>query len=357
MIRIKDIQEELKGLVGWEQSVDDRKEIDVDLTDSESGLYFQGAHPLLTLANIEAIMPAGDITLSDYLRRETNKAITTVLQRFQTNKTLEQGSNRVLQKDTFYPTSQYHAQAVASANSKVGFEIKQKRSVGVSVRINKIGLKFTAPCTVVVKLEHSGKSHPVKVFELEYALENQGTQWFEVDDTFIAGEEESYGTWRLTYDQRTLPVDVLGISPGPVHSCARNSTKYVTVVPIRIEQGGKRDYSKHTPGINVDVTIGCDITDFIIKQRHSFANVIQLQVATTLLRTMAMNPDARVNSNQSNVSRLDILYELDGNTAGYRPGGLGNALKQAYEEISIDTTGIDSFCLPCRRKGVKYRTV
>ena len=82
MIRIKDIQEELKGLVGWEQSVDDRKEIDVDLTDSESGLYFQGAHPLLTLANIEAIMPAGYITLSDYLRRETNKAITTVLSAF-----------------------------------------------------------------------------------------------------------------------------------------------------------------------------------------------------------------------------------------------------------------------------------
>ena len=93
-------------------------------------------------------------------------------------------------------------------------------------------------------------------------------------------------------------------------------------------------------GINCEITVGCDLTDFIISQRQIFQTVIQRQVAAIALRTMAMNPDVRVNRNQSNVSRMDILYELDGNTQG-RPGGLGYDLKKAYEALSLDTQGLD----------------
>lgn len=71
-------------------------------------------------------------------------------------------------------------------------------------------------------------------------------------------------------------------------------------------------------GLNVEISVGCDLTDFIVSQRQLFANVLQLQVAYNALRTMAMNPDVRVNRNQSNVSRMDILYELDGNTGAER---------------------------------------
>ena len=61
-----------------------------------------------------------------------------------------------------------------------------------------------------------------------------------------------------------------------------------------------------------------------------FSTVLQRQVAATLLRTMAMNPDIRTNRNQSNVSQQGILYEIDGNPEG-RAGGLGHELKKGYE--------------------------
>ena len=109
-------------------------------------------------------------------------------------------------------------------------------------------------------------------------------------------------------------------------------------------------------GINVEISVGCDLTDFIISQRSMFANCLQMQVAYNLLRTMAMNPDVRVNRNQSNVSRMDILYELDGNTQG-RKSGLGWELEKAYRALSLDTAGIDGICLPCNNHGVRYRTV
>jgi hypothetical protein len=110
-------------------------------------------------------------------------------------------------------------------------------------------------------------------------------------------------------------------------------------------------------GINCVISVECDLTPFIAEQRMIFANVIQKQVAATALRTMAMNPDVRVNRNQSNASKMDILYELDGNTNSQRPNGLGYELKKAYEALSLDTSGIDRICLTCNNGGVKYRTI
>ena len=87
-----------------------------------------------------------------------------------------------------------------------------------------------------------------------------------------------------------------------------------------------------------------------------FATVLQRQLAATVLRTMAMNPDVRTNRNQSNVSAQGILYELDGNPQG-RAGGLGYELKKGYEALDLDTRDIDRICLTCRPIGVRYRTV
>ena len=108
-------------------------------------------------------------------------------------------------------------------------------------------------------------------------------------------------------------------------------------------------------GLNCEITVGCDLTDFIVEQRAIFQTVIQRQVAAIALRTLAMNPNVRVNRNQSNASKMEILYELDGNVEG-RPGGLGYDLKKAFEALRLDTQGIDRICLSCNNRGVKYRT-
>jgi hypothetical protein len=109
-------------------------------------------------------------------------------------------------------------------------------------------------------------------------------------------------------------------------------------------------------GLNVEVSVGCDLTDFIIRERRLFATVVQRQVAAIALRTMAMNPDVRVNRNQSNASRMEILYELDGDVQS-RALGFGSELRKAYEALSLNTSGIDRICLSCNNRGVKYRTV
>lgn len=107
--------------------------------------------------------------------------------------------------------------------------------------------------------------------------------------------------------------------------------------------------------MNLQFSIGCDLTDTIVEQRGIFADVIQKQVASDMLRTIALNPNVRVNRNQANVGRDNILYELDGNGMGVK--GLNGDLERAYKALSIDTKGLDKVCLGCHTGGVRIRAI
>ena len=108
--------------------------------------------------------------------------------------------------------------------------------------------------------------------------------------------------------------------------------------------------------MNIEVSVGCDLTDFIIQQRNIFATVLQRQLAVDVIRTMALNPQVRVNRNQANASKEELLYEIDGNPQG-RATGLGKELKEAYDALDLDTRGLDRICLTCQPNGVRYTKV
>ena len=62
MIQTDKIQNALLHVVGWEQSSyeGDKFRLSNTLTYSESGLFFQNVHPLLTLQNLYNIAPNFD---------------------------------------------------------------------------------------------------------------------------------------------------------------------------------------------------------------------------------------------------------------------------------------------------------
>ena len=440
MIRINEICEALKNVCGWEQSYDPAKAIDDNLTQTESGLYFQGAHPLLTLDNMAAIMPDdwgiqypvwdaltqwkqnkvvqyGNDTngnklfwkakadnvgeeptedslfwskyniLSDFLERMTRNGIATAIQTFTQIKQLEKETRNLLERKTFFDGSGRIRATIQNTHKLVGFEIVPVRSMGVTTKIEKIGLQMTgATGKVRMYLFHSSQIDPVKTFDLDFTVTNGGFQWFPLTDCYlpyISDANNAGGSWFLCYNQDELPAGMEAInvskdwSREPCGTCNMGSvevwrelTKYLQVTPFMYnapetfaEYPELWDiaYTMYTRtqnyGLNCEITIGCDLTDFIISQRQIFQTVIQRQVAAIALRTLAMNPNVRVNRNQSNATRMDILYELDGNTSGVRPGGLGYDLKKAYEALRLDTQGLDRICLSCNNHGVRYRTV
>jgi hypothetical protein len=440
MIRINEICEALKNVCGWEQSYDPAKAIDDNLTQTESGLYFQGAHPLLTLDNMEAIMPDdwgiqypvwdaltqwkqnkvvqyGNDTngnklfwkakadnvgeeptedslfwskyniLSDFLERMTRNGIATAIQTFTQIKQLDKETRNLLERRTFFDGAGRIRATLQNNHKLVGFEIVPVRAMGVTAKIEKIGLQMTGGTGVVrMYLFHSSQIDPIKTFDLNFTVTNGGFQWFPLTDCYlpyISDKNNAGGSWFLCYNQDELPAGMEAInvskdwSREPCGTCNMGSvevwrelTKYLQVTPFMYnapetfaEYPELWDiaYTMYTRtqnyGLNCEITIGCDLTDFIISQRQIFQTVIQRQVGAIALRTLAMNPNVRVNRNQSNATRMDILYELDGNTSGVRPGGLGYDLKKSYEALQIDTQGLDRICLACNNRGVRYRTV
>lgn len=434
MYRLQDIQKALSKVVGWEQSYNPAEAIDVDLTESESGLTFQGAHPLLTLDNMRSVMPddwgyqypewaegteykEGDKVrhsemvwiavqdnvgqeptaesiywaayniLSDFLRKLTKDGIAKAVQTFMQVKQLDKETRNLMERRTFFDGAGRIRATLQNNHKLVGFEIVPVRSMGVTAKIEKIGLQMTgATGKVRMYLFHSSQIDPIRTFDLDFTVTNGGFQWFTLDGCFlpyISDLNNSGGSWYLCYDQDELPAGMEAInvskdwSREPCGTCNRGSletwrelTKYLQVSPFAVN--APETFAEYPElwdiaqtmytntinyGLNCEITVGCDLTDFIISQRQVFQTVIQRQVAVSALRILAMNPNVRVNRNQSNATRTDILYELDGNTSGVRPGGLGYDLKKAYEALSIDTKGLDRICLSCNNRGVKYRTV
>lgn len=437
MIRLYEIQEALAHVVGWMQDYNPEHTIDDDLTESESGLYFQGAHPLCTLANVRSIMPddyiqkypayvaganyykgdkvrhAGGLWIaldfnhdstpgpdtsdwnpfhmeSDFVRELTANGINTVVQQFLQMKQLQEETRNLLERRTFFDGAARLAATIEPRGKIVGFEIVPVRAMGVTTKIERIGLQMVGGTGKVrLYLFHSSQVAPKQVIDLEFTNTNGGFQWFTPETPvylpYIGGDgvdNDAGGAWFLCYNQNDLPAGMQALnvskdwSVEPCQTCLggsieswRQMTKYLQVSPFGIHAPldfhdypemfdiGEIGYTNTMNyGLNVEITVGCDLSDFIISQRNIFATVIQKQIAANVLRTIAMNPDVRVNRNQVNVTRDGILYELDGDPRG-KLSGLVYELQQAYKALSLDTRNLDRICLQCNNHGVKYRTV
>lgn len=435
MVRANDIQEKLLRLIGWEQNYDtsDLKISDA-LTVSESGLYFQQIHPLLTLQNMSCIAPdfnnitfpeynsekeysKGNVVdyqgtqykalqkaqgkqpdieseywvetnlFSEWLESKTKASIQKAIARYCNEKTVEGTNKPLCESRTLFDGTGRLVDTVKNKKNLVGFEIVPVRAKGVTTKINKICLQFTKAGEYTLYLMHSSMDAPVKIIKLNKIRDNSA-EWFTVDDLYLPYQSEDNdagGSWYLCYFQSELPEGSQAIrknkdwSKEPCGSCSRREllawmawSKYLEIHPFFVNEEliNTKDKSLHlwdvennqytydnNYGLNLEVTVSCDITDFIIEQRMMFQDVIAKQVAVDMLREFAYNSNVRTNRHSINASRLDILYEVDGDSSSMKKSGLSYQLDMAFKAIKLSTSGIDRVCLPCRNNGIKYRTV
>ena len=430
MIRIAQIQDELLHLVGWEQSYDPQKQIDAALTESESGLTFQQAHPMVTLENLRSIMPEdyyyqypeykatteygkgvkvsyqskvweskqnhneGNTPAEDseywqvydfvsvWIERLTRSAIAKVVQQFLTQKSLLRESKTLLERRSLFDGAGRLNNTIANGQRLVGMEIVPAYSMGVTTKIERIGLQMTgATGKVTLYIFHSSERDPYKTIEFDVAKGDGSMEWKTLQNCYLPYKGDT-GAWYVVYNQADLPAGMEAVnvtkdwSREPCGTCNRGSleawralTKYMMVSPFKVNaletfaeypelwDIEENTYTNtHNYGINMELSVGCDLTDFIIHERAIFATVLQKQMAADILRTLAMNPEVRVNRNQANASRENLLYEVDGNPQG-RATGLGKELKEAYDALDLDTRGIDRICLTCKPTFVKYTHV
>lgn len=427
MIRIADIQDKMLHLVGWKQSYDlSDIMLSSNLTQTESGMYFQQIHPLLTLDNLRSIAPdfqnynwqvhdvnkaykSGEVVriddslykaiqdvpeetdildseywtetnpFSEWLEEKTKASIVKLVNKFINMKLADKATKSLIENKILFDGTGRLTNKIENRNKLVGFEIDTVRSKGVTAKIDKIGLQMTEPGSYTLYIFHSSNPEPIYTLTFEKTKANS-LEWFKPKDDILLPYEstntDAGGSWYLVYKQSELPENAQAIykdrdwSTGPCKACSRSEflayqawSRYIEVHPFYISEDEEFDpeimnftYDKNY-GINLEVSAYCDLTDFIIKQRAMFQDVLSKQVAIDFLREFAYNPNVRTNRHSINASKLDILVELDGDSNSMRQSGLSYELDIALKALSISTQGLDRVCLPCVNNGIKYRSI
>ena len=436
MVRIQEIQEGLLHLIGWRQSYDANDGVISEaLTQSESGLYYQDAHPLLTLQNLQSIAPdfsnisypahsteetyAKGVVVTDsdkhykslkavpeniqitdteywietnpfseWLETKTKACITKAISCYVNEKVAKGTYKTLCEKKTLFDGTGRIYDTIKNKNNLVGFEIVPIRAKGVTTKINRIGLQFSEPGDYTILVMHSSLMEPYYQETFTKRIGNN-VEWFtpsqELYLPYETDEIDAGGSWYICYVQSQLPTGSQAIrksrdwSKGPCNECSRHEyetwriwSKYLEVhpfyvneelVPIVDEQvqlwdveNNLYDYSTNY-GLNLDITVACDMTDFIIEQRQMFTDYLSKSLAIDFLREFAYNPNVRTNRHSINASRPDILYEIDGDSSSMKKSGLSYQLELASKAIQVSTEGIDRVCLPCVNHGIKYRAV
>ena len=449
MLRAKYIQDSLLGLVGWKQTDDANPDLllSSNLLGSESGLYYQQAHPLLTLNNMASIAPDfSDYskpeydTAATYLKDQIVKVSTTVdetttvqyfkaIENVPTNmkpgvaegwpnywietspfsewledktrstiyKAIYQYLNEKQNKGTYknlledrilFDVTTRISDKITNTESLVGFEVLPARAKGVTIKVNKIGLHFSMPGTYKVYIMHSSKQMPV--YALTFTKTQANTcEWFKTDGLYLPYIESENdvvaGSWYICYLQSELPAQSQAINRSydwsgmTCRTCNRRDyeaylawSKYMEINPFRVngndlsvedeslalwDAEDMQYFTDKTWGLNLDVTVGCDLTDFIVDQRWLFQDVLMKQMAVDALREFVYNPNVRTNRHSVNAGRTEILYEIDGDSSSMRESGLAYELKQAFGAVKLATSGINRVCLPCCNHGLRYKPI
>lgn len=380
MYDIQTIKTGLLGLIGYRQNIDPTGTQLSEMTTSESGLFYNNAHPLLTFGNLLSIAPQFDLlaattaTFTDWLKERTEQGIIQALNFWLENKVKKNTARNLLTRSTLFETTGNFVDLIDVKDYRVGFEIIPLRSNGVVQRITQVGLQFTQNQTIPIKLFQSGKLEPIFSFDFVYTG-GGSVQWFDLSTLDAIWSMKGGASYYLSYDLNTIvgnPINgvydyALGLDSSRfgrldlftfnrffgVHGY-KTSESFVALGDLTKNQ---YDYSTNY-GVNLKFDARTDYTDFILEQKSLFTTAIQKQVAINLIQELGNNSNARANRNEGNVNWEKVQFALRGDTQTTRKQfGLYAEFYQAIDAIQFDTTGIDNAILPVKRRGTRFTTI
>ena len=408
MYNVNTIKSELLSLNGWRQNPDPSGEQLLEMTTSETGLFYNDEHPMLTYDNLFSIatdselyvyptfQPAktdyaiGDIVEStllyyrikvdavaqpvtntefwkvwnpftQWLRDRTESAIIQAVNDWYNKKSKFGTISNLLERDiVLIGSADFDDEDSKSPGRVVGQCFKSTRSRSLLTKVTEISLQFTDNQDITVKVFKKGTKTPVFTETLTYA-NSGGVQWFTVDWTL-----ESNEVYFVGYDDDSVTGSSLNSIFSGYNGCYPKG-KYYTMQSYSVESDftemwNESDVSYNGStnyGLNYKLYVGCDYTDFIVDQKDKFKTVIAKRVAMNLLRELVFNSNASVNSKAANVDKKLLLYEIDGDSQGDKDNN--GLLRYQYDSslmaIQFDYKGIDRVCMPCRRRAPEIKGI
>ena len=245
MYDINKLVQSFSTLVGWK---------DTNLNTSESGLYYQEAHPLLTLRALKGVMPKdmaerlplyeqgrvypkdaevhqgnkGYKSLVDnnsqpientsnwkeidfferYLTSITERGIKKAVIRFVNEKIVGMETKNLVDRRTLFDGAGRREARTENKGRLVGFEITPTRTNGILTTINKVGMQMCGNVgKVKLYLFHSSVVEPIATKEVEITSDKGSFAWFDLGWTlpYVSDDTNAGGSWYIVYNQADLP--------------------------------------------------------------------------------------------------------------------------------------------------------
>lgn len=258
----------------------------------------------------------------------------------------------------------------------VGVKFTLKANNDLSVLINKVSFQLDMP-SPDLKLYLFSDDSPTAISTTPCNYNaGRAVKWFDTDIRL----SESTTNYYLGYFETDLAEGAQSIKKvldyvggySTCQTCGYNETtaryyqarvKYVDIQPFYIDADNLNGvelpdmtYANYVDqnnfGMNIHATVGCDITDFLCRNKSLLREPIAIQMAIDLLTAIMTSQRDNV---QVEKAKSEIAYLLNGDKTQYSKGLYGQ-LDNAIDALSFDLSGINKVCLPCAKKpGLVYR--
>jgi len=270
-----------------------------------------------------------------------------------------------------------------------GFEIFLKDNRDLITVIKKLGTQFTTTNPdFVLYIFHSSQSEPLQKIPLALA-KAISFEWTSLPSTILKYLSYDYGvggSFYIGYYEEDMADGCMAINKGydfatiPYCRSCNNDfrywsswSEYLRIQPFTVGAsdivgikpsdlaGNPTLWDIHTNqyqytknfGLNLDLTVKCDVTDFLCRETYLFTDCLMKQVAMDVLNLIAFNFRNNTAAKQTKDLAMYALNNKDNNTPG-----VSSKFEKAIKALSFDISDMNDACLPCDQKyGSNWATI
>ena len=339
MFDITKVENSLVGIVGHRQPGDsDYAVLDAANLASTSGYYVTD----IPLAKIEYFKDAQDfeaITDVDFntkLQEVQKSSIASVCNQVFT-------SEDFIDRGVFYKNANNNVEAETLVDGFVGFRIDVDNKKNYAFQITRVLLDFTDTGSFDLLLFNTGDPNPLFTETISITEQHQEVL---LTDWVIDNTNDSYkGDYYIGYIKT-------GSTPIPFKRSYNNARVLSNIGGVTIREMQVEGHSTATLfdlqdenglseniGVNPDILVYEDYTDFIIQNKRLFARAIQLQMGIMMLNESLASNRSNRNARISDSHIVRVVQTLDGvdsSDGKLRILGLKSQLTGEIKQLSIE---------------------
>jgi len=315
MFNVSKVNNVLFGEVGFEQPIDPEFVLVSPANyESRSSRYFTDNSfvKIRSLKATQDYVNISDSEFNDVLLSIQNRSITAIL-----DKIFDESD--FIDRQVLYKYANNKINIETLPNGFAGYEINQSIDKNLTFEIRRAILEFQGTGDITLVLYNSAKIEPIKtqLVSVTSSLQEVELNWkLDNSDEYYKGkyffgyltDGVTIAPYDRDYENASLPSNIEGLCLNPIS---------VTYSPATNELFDFDDIDNvaETWGLNPDIIVYDDFTDFIIQNKRLFAYAIQLQGQITCMQQYLSASRSNLDERYSKEFLNNAMFEIEGITS------------------------------------------